>query len=319
MNIKGKTILITGGAGNIGSALTQSLCSDKNNLVIVVDNLVTGNKNKLVKNCDNLIFINANVNVFEEISTIMLCYRPEYAFHYAALVGVERTLKNPIRVLDDIKGINNILTLCKNTGVKKIFYSSSSEVYGEPIEFPQNENTTPLNSKLTYAVVKNIGESYLRAFHQEYNLDYTIFRFFNTYGINQSEDFVVPRFIHKALKNEAISIYGDGSQSRTFCYINDNVEATLKVFDSNEFNNQVINIGSNEEITILELAKKIISLTKSKSKIVFFPKLKEGDMTRRLPDIKIMSKLLNKKLITIDEGILKLIKYYNENSYPDKY
>src|SRR5437588_12842334 len=121
-------------------------------------------------------------------------------------------------VLDDIKGIQNVLHLAKNTGVKRVFFSSSSEVYGEPVEFPQNEFTTPLNSRLPYAVVKNVGEAFLRSYKQEFDLDYTIFRFFNTYGPKQSSDFVMTKFIKAALANDRITIYGDGSQTRTFCY-----------------------------------------------------------------------------------------------------
>lgn len=113
---------------------------------------------------------------------------------------MKRTTDNPVSVLHDIDGIRNVLDLCKNTGVKRVFFSSSSEVYGEPVEFPQNEHTTPLNSKLPYAIVKNIGEAFLRSYHKEYGLDYTVFRFFNTYGPKQSKDFVVSKFIRAALK-----------------------------------------------------------------------------------------------------------------------
>src|SRR6185369_10068764 len=114
--------------------------------------------------------------------------------------GVKRTLSNPVMVLNDINGIRNILNLSKNTGVKRVFYTSSSEVYGEPVEYPQNEHTTPLNSRLPYAIVKNVGEAFLRSFKKEYDLDFTIFRLFNTYGPKQSVDFVMTRFLSLALK-----------------------------------------------------------------------------------------------------------------------
>jgi len=107
--------------------------------------------------------------------------------------------------LDDLQGFRNVLTLCKNTGVKRVFYASSSEVYGEPVHLPQHEHTTPLNSRLPYAVVKNAGEAFCRSYYQEYGLEYTIFRFFNTYGSKQSPDFVVSRFINMALQNKPIS------------------------------------------------------------------------------------------------------------------
>jgi UDP-glucose 4-epimerase len=172
----------------------------------------------------NFRFIKTNVNDYGDISAIMLGFQFDYVFHYAACVGVQRTLRNPVQVLCDIDGIKNVLGLAKNTGVRRVFYSSSSEVYGEPVEFPQNEDTTPLNSKLPYAVVKNVGESFLRSYKREYGLDFTIFRFFNTYGPKQSADFVITKFIASALHGKDITIYGDGSQSRTFCYIGDNVE-----------------------------------------------------------------------------------------------
>jgi UDP-glucose 4-epimerase len=210
-------------------------------------------------------------------------------------------------VLNDLNGIRNILNLCKNTGVKRVYFSSSSEVYGEPVEFPQNEHTTPLNSRLPYAIVKNVGEAYLRAYHQEYGLEYTIFRFFNTYGPKQSTDFVMSKFLRSALVNQDITIYGDGSQTRTFCYIDDNIDASLNAFYKHEVVNDVANIGNDYEITILDLAKKIIEVSGSKSQIVFLPALKEGDMTRRCPDISVMRALLNRKMTTLEEGISKLI------------
>src|ERR1700709_2336364 len=188
-------ILITGGAGNVGGALACHLVQNTNYQIIVADNLRTGSLNNLPKGHDNFIFINCDVNNFNDISAIMLAYRFDYVFHYAALVGVKRTLNNPISVLEDIEGIKNVLNLSKNTGVKRVFYSSSSEVYGEPVEFPQNEHTTPLNSRIPYAIVKNVGEAFFRSYKKEYDLDYTIFRFFNTYGPKQSTDFVVSKFI----------------------------------------------------------------------------------------------------------------------------
>jgi len=132
-----KKILITGGAGNVGSALSKSLVSSDKYEVLVADNLITGDVEKLPKNHPNFTFIKCDVNDYDEIAPIMLSNRFDYVFHYAALVGVKRTLDNPIMVLDDIEGIKNILTLCKNTGVKRVFFSSSSEVYGEPVSSPK--------------------------------------------------------------------------------------------------------------------------------------------------------------------------------------
>jgi UDP-glucose 4-epimerase len=153
-------ILITGGAGFIGSSLAEKLLEDFNNFVVIIDNLSTGNLKKL-PNIDNsrFKFINIDVNDRVSLQEVMLSYKFDFVFHYAAMVGVKRTLENPVDVLKDIDGIHNIVDLSKNTGVKRIFYSSSSEIYGESIEFPQNEQTTPLNSRLPYAIVKKKKET----------------------------------------------------------------------------------------------------------------------------------------------------------------
>ncbi|HMI66869.1 MAG TPA: NAD-dependent epimerase/dehydratase family protein, partial [Cyclobacteriaceae bacterium] len=204
-----RAILVTGGAGNIGGSLVRRLVEDPENFVVSVDNLVTGSVHKLPSlPSANWKFIKGDCNDYEDLSAVMLAYPFDYVFHYAALVGVQRTLDNPIGVLNDIEGIKHVLKLSKRTGVKRIFYSSSSEVYGEPVEIPQNELTTPLNSRLPYAIVKNVGEAYFRSFHHEFGLDYTIFRFFNTYGPLQTTDFVVSRFLELAIKNQPLPIYG---------------------------------------------------------------------------------------------------------------
>ena len=301
-------ILVTGGAGNIGSSLVNKLSDNINNHIVVVDNLLTGFKHKIpVK--ENVVFIKCNVNNYNDISAVFHSFKFDTVFHLAAVVGVQRTLENPLWVLEDIKGFENILNLSKNTNVRKVFFSSSSEVYGEPFEIPQNEHTTPLNSKLPYAIVKNVGEAYLKSYQQEYGLTYSIFRFFNTYGPNQSEDFVIPKFVNLALQNEDITIYGDGLQTRTFCYIDDNIDTILKIHDNNLVTNDVINIGSDIEFTIVELVELIIKLTNSKSKIMHLPALKEGDMLRRCPDTTKMKIILNRELISAEEGIKNYINY----------
>ncbi len=242
-----------------------------------------------------------------DVSGIMYSQPFDYVFHYAAVVGVNRTLENPVKVLNDLSGIRHLLYLAKNSGVKRVYFSSSTQVYGESFHFPQHEETTPLNSRLPYAIVKNASESYLKAFQQEYGLEYTIFRFFNTYGPRQSKDFVVSKFIAGALKNEPIEPYGGGKQTRTFCYIDDNVDACLNAFKKNLYINDVVNIGGDDEVPIVDLAKLIIKLTKSKSKIVNLPPLPEGDMTRRKPELSRMKKLLSRDPITLEEGLKKVL------------
>lgn len=302
-------ILITGGAGFVPSSTADKLLENPLTKVVLVDNFLTGNKKNIPVH-ENCTFYECDVNDWNQIEPIFKKHQFDYVFHYAAVVGVKRTLENPILVLDDIQGIKNVLELSKNSNVKRVFFSSSSEVYGEPVHLPQNEETTPLNSRLPYAVVKNVGESYFRSYFQEYGLKYTIFRFFNTYGPKQSPDFVMSKFIELALKNEDITVYGNGLQTRTFCYIDDNVEACLNTMFEEKFANGVYNIGNDKITTIKELAEIIIRLTGSKSKIVHLPPLPEGDMTRRQPDITKMKELLNRDLISIDKGIKNVLEKY---------
>lgn len=304
-----KKILITGGAGFIGSSLADELIA-RGYYVVIVDNLLTGYLHKLPDNkLANWKFIKCDVNNYQDIAPIMSSFGFDYVFHYAALVGVKRTLDNPVLVLKDIDGFKNVLDLAKNTGVKRVFFSSSSEVYGEPVELPQNELTTPLNSRLPYAIVKNVGEAFCKSYKQEYDLDYTIFRFFNTYGEKQSTDFVISKFIRAALEQRDITVYGNGLQTRTFCYIDDNITATLAALEQNLFVNDVINMGNDKITTVLELAQLIIKMTKSSSKIVHLPPLPEGDMTRRQPDNAKMRQLLSRELLPLEDGLKKVIAH----------
>ena len=303
-------ILVTGGAGNVGGALARKLVENVNYKVIIADDLSTGSKSKLPSSTyKNWKFVHCDVNNYKEISELMLVNQFDYVFHYAAVVGVKRTQENPIAVLNDIDGIRNVLQLSKNSSVKRVFFSSSSEVYGEPVELPQHEQTTPLNSRVPYAVVKNVGESFFRSYEKVYGLPYTIFRFFNTYGPNQSMDFVISKFLNAALKGDDITIYGDGNQTRTFCYVDDNINACVKIFEENHILNDVINIGGAKEYKIIDVAKTIINISGSSSKIIHLPPLPEGDMTRRMPDNTKMLKILNKELISLEEGIKRMIDH----------
>jgi nucleoside-diphosphate-sugar epimerase len=301
-------ILITGGAGHIGGSLGAALARRGDCQVTLVDNLSTGLRSNLPEDDGNWAFIKADVNSFEDMAAVMTTHGFDYVFHYAAVVGVKRTQENPVSVLRDLQGIRIVLDLCKNTGVKRVFFSSSSEVYGEPVGFPQHEDTTPLNSRLPYAVVKNVGESFCRSYYNEYGLPYTIFRFFNTYGPLQSTDFVISKFIRAALRGDDVTIYGDGSQTRTFCHIEDNVATTLACLANSETVNDTLNVGHDAEISILDLARMVLRLTGSKSKIVHLPPLKSGDMTRRQPNNYKMMRLLGRPLIDLETGIGMLLR-----------
>jgi UDP-glucuronate decarboxylase len=305
-------ILITGGAGNIGGSLSKELVK-LGHQVFIIDNLSTGSKYKLPdRNYKNWVFIKYDINK-RNFSKFFKNIKIDYIFHYAAVVGVKKTLKHPNLVLDDVKGIENILNFALKKKVKRIFYASSSEVYGEPVTIPQNEYTTPLNSRLPYAIVKNLGEAYFKSYKKLYNINYTIFRFFNTYGPLQSDQFVITKFIKLALKNKNLPINGNGNQTRTFLYIDDNITLTETILRNNKIVNDVINIGSNKEITILNLAKKIIKLLKSKSKITFHKALREGDMKRRKPSIEKLNNIRKHKLISLDQGILNTAQFIKKS------
>ena len=305
-----KCVLVTGALGFIPSSLCERLVGDGYQ-VVGVDNFLTGRIENIrsFKDQSNFHFVRGDVNNFDTLNRVFYCYQPELVFHYAACVGVQRTLANPMMVLEDIHGIEHVLRLSKDYNVERVFFSSSSEVYGEPVEFPQDEQTTPLNSRLPYAVVKNVGEVFVKAFQQTHGLNYTIFRFFNTYGPRQSPDFVVAKFIRQALNGEDITIYGDGSQTRTFCYIADNVRATTRAMDLACATNDVFNIGSENEVSMLELAELIVRKTKASSRIVHLPALSEGDMDRRRPSIERMKSILldGEELVSLEDGIEQTI------------
>lgn len=314
-----RRILITGGAGFIGSRLAEKLIADPENYVVIADNLSTGSKEKLPDALSpNWEFIKCDVNHYRDIAEVMLMNHFTHVFHYAAMVGVKRTQDNPIAVLRDLEGIRHICDLSKNGDIHRVFFASSSEVYGEPVDLPQNEETTPLNSRIPYAVVKNVGEAFLRSYQKEFGLDYTIFRFFNTYGPRQSTDFVMSKFIRHALLNEDIPIYGDGAQTRTFCFIDDNVDACIGALYNHAYVNDVVNIGSDIEIPIIDLARMVIRLTGSSSKIIMRPPLPEGDMQRRFPDIVKMRSLLNRDLLPLEKGMQQILREPKFIIDPDK-
>lgn len=305
-----RRVLITGGAGNVGSSLAAHISSQSDHEVLLVDNLQTGSLRKTEPAvAGGARFIRADVNAYEEILPAMTAFRPDVVFHYAATVGVARTLSNPMCVLKDIDGIRNILNISKGIGVERVFFSSSSEVYGEPVEIPQREETTPLNSRLPYAVIKNLGEIYCKSYFKEYNLSYTVFRLFNTYGPSQSTDFVISKFITQALAGGPITIYGDGEQTRTFCYVTDSVEFQYRCLADGLFVNDTVNVGSDEEIRIVDLADMVREIVNPAAEIIHLPALAEGDMSRRCPDISRMSHALQRPLRSLHEGITLTADY----------
>lgn len=313
-----KTTLITGGAGFIGSHLAETLLNLGAD-VIVFDNFLTGKEENLENSQKFKSFqlIKGDVNKWPEIKKVFENHKIDFIFHLAALVGVKRTLENPFRVLEDIEGIKNLVKLCRQYKVKKIIFSSSSEVYGDPKTLPEKEDETPLDSRLPYAVVKGVGENYFKALWQVYKIPTTSLRLFNVYGPRQDcsgYGFVIPIFISQVLKNQNPTIFGDGTQTRDFVFIKDCVDSMIKTLEVSESNGQIINIGKGKETTILELAQKIIKISGENLKPVFLPPRKEGEIKRRCPDVTKMKKILGfYPRHSLDEGLKITYDWFKEN------
>lgn len=293
-------IIVTGGSGFIGSNIVRNL--SKNHDVTIFDF-------KKPINIDNE-FIQGDIKDSEKVINSIKDY--DIVIHLAATLGVINTEENPVLTLDtNMGGTKNVLEACRINKIKKIIFSSSSEVYGEPIKIPMDENDKPIPIT-TYGISKFAAEEYIKAYSRNYGLQYTIFRLFNVYGDEQAVDWVLPEFVSKAMANESINIHGDGSQIRAFCYVTDISNAFSLALD--RANGQLINIGNNNEpISIKELASKIIRLAKSKSTVKFIPfeesKRNRNEIMVRIPNIEKAKKLLcYQPAVSLDEGILKVIK-----------
>ena len=305
-----KTVLITGGAGFIGSHLCDFLLN-KNFKIICVDNLITGNKKNIehLSNNQNFKFINQDISKHITINENL-----DYILHLASPASPVDYQKIPIQTLKvGSLGTHNTLGLAL---VKKAKYllASTSEVYGDPLVNPQPEtywgNVNPIGVRGCYDESKRFAEALVMAYHRIHNVDIRIARIFNTYGPRMSKDDgrVVPNFITQAVSNKPLTIYGDGKQTRSFCYINDLIEGIYRLMMSNI--NEPVNLGNPEEHTILEFAEKIKKITKSKSKIVF-KDLPIDDPKVRCPDISRARKELEwEPRVRLNEGITKTIEWF---------
>ena len=304
-----KRILITGGAGFIGSHLCERLVN-KGNDIICLDNFFTGSKDNIRHLINNnrfeLIRHDIIKEYFAEVDMIYNLACPASPVHYQY---------NPIKtVKTSVMGIINMLGLAKRCKAR-ILQASTSEVYGDPKIHPQNEeykgNVNPIGIRSCYDEGKRCAETLMMDYHRQNNVDIKIARIFNTYGPKMAlnDGRVVSNFILQALKNEPVTIYGDGSQTRAFCYVDDMVEALIRLMNSENFTGPV-NLGNPHEFTILEFAKLIIKLTNSNSKIVFAP-LPSDDPIQRLPDISLAKeKLAWEPKIDIETGLIKTIQYF---------
>ncbi len=296
-------VLITGGTGFIGSHLSEYLL-EQGHQVFVIDDLSTGT-------IENILHLKTNPNFHYTIDTIMnvpvtaeLVDRCDVVFHLAAAVGVKLIVESPVRTIEtNIKGTEIILELA-NKKKKKVVITSTSEVYGKGKNIPFSETEDlvlgPTHTvRWSYACSKAFYEFLSRAYWHEKRLPVIVVRLFNTVGPRQVGRYgmVLPTFVKQALSGEAITVFGDGSQSRCFAHVLDVVGALTRLSEKEEALGKVFNIGSNEEITILELAEKVKSITSSKSEIVFVPydeAYEEGfeDMPRRVPDISRIQSLI---------------------------
>jgi UDP-glucose 4-epimerase len=297
-------------AGNIGSFLSEYILNSFEKCKLIgLDNLSTGKIDNLLlfKDDSRFKFYLGDCNQYSDIEKVFVENKIDYVFHYAACVGVERTLLNPKLVFNDLDGIKYISELSRKFLVKKVAFSSSSEVYGEPKSLPLVAGVSPVNPSLPYAVVKCLGEIFFETFHHESLTKFLNFRFFNTYGPSQSLDYVLPRFINNALNNQDIEIFGDGKQTRTFLYVCDNAEATVKMMFNDDYHSSTVNIGSQVMIEIKELAHIVKEIVGSNSRIVFSPGRERGDARVRQPENSEFINVLGRQPTDLYQGIVQLI------------
>ncbi|EKE15164.1 MAG: hypothetical protein ACD_12C00125G0004 [uncultured bacterium] len=307
-------ILITGGAGFIGSHLTKFHLS-KNDEVIVIDNFVTGNKKNLeseIKN-NNLKIIEADITNLD-FSTL-----PSFDIVYdLASPASPKDFENlSIEILKtNSLGLVNILDFFVKSKSKTLVFSSTSEVYGDPLEHPQKESyfghVNPVGLRSCYDEGKRFAEALLMAYFRKYKRDFRIARIFNTYGAYMKKDDgrVVSNFVNQAINNQPLTVYGDGLQTRSLCYVSDMVEGLYLLATTQSLAGEIFNIGNPVEKTIIEIADIIKKLNKSSSEVIFKP-IGKDDPKKRCPDISKAKKLLNwQPKINLEEGLKKTIEYF---------
>jgi UDP-glucuronate decarboxylase len=305
-----KRILVTGGAGFLGSHLVKRLI--EHNEVIVADNLFTGNKQNIQQ-----FFSNPNFEFIRHDITFPLYVEVDEIYNLACPASPVHYQKNPVQTLKtNVHGAINMLGLAKRVGAK-ILQASTSEVYGDPIIHPQVEdywgNVNPIGIRSCYDEGKRAAETLFFDYHRQYDLSIKVVRIFNTYGPNMSlnDGRVVSNFIKQALLGENITIYGDGSQTRSFCYVDDLIDGIVKFMDSPKELTGPMNLGNPTEFTMVQLAELVINLTNSKSKIIYQP-LPQDDPRQRKPDIGYAKQLGWEPNINLLEGLTKTIEYFKD-------
>ena len=306
-----KRILVTGGAGFLGSHLCERLLH-LNHEVICVDNLYTGSKNNILH-----LFQNKKFEFMRHDITFPLYLEVDEIYNLACPASPIHYQHNPVKTIKtSIHGAINMLGLAKRVGAK-IFQASTSEVYGDPEISPQNENywgrVNPVGIRSCYDEGKRCAETLFFDYHRQHNLDIKVARIFNTYGpnMNVADGRVVSNFIVQALRGDDITIYGDGSQTRSFCYSSDLITGLINLMDTNEKNiTGPMNLGNENEFSVLNLANNILGITGSSSKIIF-KDLPLDDPKQRKPDVSYAKKIISwNPEIELKDGLLKTIEYF---------
>lgn len=310
-----KSYIITGGAGFIGAHLCRRLLNEGHR-VICIDNLITGKKKNIEK-----LFQNSNFKFLEQDVSEYINVEGDidYVLHFASNASPKDYSKYPIKTLKaGALGTHNCLGLAKEKNAKFVL-ASSSEIYGDPEVHPQKESywghVNPIGPRGCYDESKRFAESLTMAYHNTHGIKIAILRIFNTYGplMRKNDGRVIPSFINRALKNAPISIYGNGLQTRSFCYIDDLITGIIKIGNLGK-EKVVINLGNPNEITILSLANTILKLTNSKSKIIY-EDLPVDDPKKRKPDISKAKKLINyNTTISLKKGLQKTINWFEKTT-----
>ena len=307
-----KKVLVTGGAGFIGSHLCEKLLSQGHD-VICVDNYFSSNRRNIVH-----LLANPNFELIRHDITFPLYVEVDEIFNLACPASPVHYQNDPVQtVKTNVNGAINMLGLAKRVGAK-IFQASTSEVYGDPEVHPQSESywgkVNPIGIRSCYDEGKRCAETLFFDYHRAHNVNIKVARIFNTYGPNMRPDDgrVVSNFIVQALKGEDITVYGEGNQTRSFCYIDDLIAGFLALMDQSEEYTGPVNLGNPHECSVYDIANKIIQLTESKSQLSFKP-LPSDDPTQRKPDISVAQRDLNwQPNVSLDEGLLKTIDYFRE-------
>jgi UDP-glucuronate decarboxylase len=305
-----KRILVTGGAGFIGSHLCKRLVEEGND-VICADNFFTGSK----KNIEAL-FDRHNFELIRHDVTKELLVEVDQIYNLACPASPVHYQYDPVKTINtSVMGAINMLELAKAVKAR-VLQASTSEVYGNPTVHPQPEsywgNVNPIGIRSCYDEGKRVAETLFFDYHRQYGVDIKVIRIFNTYGpnMNTNDGRVVSNFIVQALKGEDITIYGDGSQTRSFCFVSDLVEGMIRMMNSRDGFTGPVNLGNPGEFSMLQLAEKVIALTGSKSKIIYRP-LPQDDPTQRKPIIDLAKKELDwAPTIALDEGLVRTIEYF---------